>query len=76
MKEVSEQVKAWGFAVNLLRQKEEARVVTAAGQIREIAPDVDLEVVVATPDTPAQEKAYEEGPAGVSFAGGQHPRAG
>jgi hypothetical protein len=60
LEEVSVQVKAWAFAISLLRRKEEARVMTATGQTSRIAHDVDLEVVIASPGTPAQQRAYEE----------------
>ncbi|MFC7387015.1 DUF3037 domain-containing protein [Sphaerisporangium rhizosphaerae] len=54
------QVKAWGFALERLRRGDEARVVDARGRVSEVAPDVDLQVVIATPETPQQDTAYEE----------------
>jgi hypothetical protein len=58
--EVSTQVKAWAYAVGLLRNREEARIVSASDQVSRIAPDVDVEVVVARPQTAEQVRAYEE----------------
>jgi len=60
VEEVSVQVKAWGYAIGLLRDRQEARLVSADEQVSEIAPDVDLEVVVAQPKTVEQHRAYEE----------------
>lgn len=57
--EVSTQVKAWAYALGRVRDGETARVV-AGDQVSTIAPDVDLQVVVARPKTRDQEKAYEE----------------
>jgi Protein of unknown function (DUF3037) len=58
--EVSTQVKAWAYAIQLLRGKEEARLVSAREQVSGIAHDVDLEVVVAPPKTTEQIRAYDE----------------
>ncbi len=58
--EVSTQVKAWAFAVGLLRAREEARLVSAREQVSSIDPDVDLEVVIAPPETAEQVRAYDE----------------
>lgn len=60
MEEVSVQIKAWAFAIGQLREKEDARVMTATGQVSQIMHDVDLEVVAASPSTPEQQRAYEE----------------
>jgi Protein of unknown function (DUF3037) len=58
--EVPTQVKAWAYAVGLLRAHQEARLISATNQIRHISPDVDVEVVVARPRTAEQVRAYEE----------------
>ncbi len=57
--EVSTQVKAWAYALGRVRDGEEARVV-AGTAVSTIHPDVDLQVVVARPKTPDQEKAFDE----------------
>ena len=54
------QVKAWGFALERLRGGDEARLVDAQGRLSTISKNVDLQIVVATPETPEQEAAYEE----------------
>jgi len=54
------QVKAWGFALERLRGGDEARLVDAQGQLSTVTQNVDLQIVVATPETPEQEAAYEE----------------
>ncbi|MFC4535068.1 DUF3037 domain-containing protein [Sphaerisporangium dianthi] len=54
------QVKAWGFALERLRRGDEAKVVDARGRVSEVGSDVDLQVVIATPETPQQDTAYEE----------------
>jgi hypothetical protein len=54
------QVKAWGFALERLRRGDQARMVDAQGRSSEVARDVDLQVVIATPETPQQDAAYEE----------------
>ncbi|MEV4072408.1 hypothetical protein [Nonomuraea fuscirosea] len=54
------QVKAWGFALERLRGGDEGRLVDAQGQLSAIAKNVDLQIVVATPETSEQEVAYEE----------------
>jgi hypothetical protein len=58
--EVSEQVKAWAYAIGLLRAQQEARVVSTRDQVSEIASDVDLEVVIAPPKSLEQRRAYDE----------------
>ncbi|GAA2204015.1 hypothetical protein GCM10009850_001350 [Nonomuraea monospora] len=58
--EVPDRVKSWGYAIGRFRDGEEARVVDALGNVSLITPDVDLEVVIAPPETPAETKAYEE----------------
>ncbi|MEO3805042.1 DUF3037 domain-containing protein [Nonomuraea sp. B1E8] len=54
------QVKAWGFALERLRRGDEARLVDAQGQLSSVSKNVDLQIVVATPETSEQEAAYEE----------------
>ncbi|MFG1705884.1 DUF3037 domain-containing protein [Nonomuraea sp. M3C6] len=58
--EVPDRVKSWGYAIGRFRDGEDARVVDAFGNVSRIAPDVDLEVVIAPPETPEEIKAYEE----------------
>ena len=57
---LSEQVKAWGYAVRSLRDGEKARVLTTDAWSGAVEPDVDVEVVVAEPRTPRQTDAYLE----------------
>ncbi|GII80092.1 hypothetical protein Sru01_50740 [Sphaerisporangium rufum] len=54
------QVKAWGFALERLRTGDQGRLVDALGRLSEISSNVDLRVVIATPETAQQEAAYEE----------------
>ncbi|MEV0821134.1 hypothetical protein [Nonomuraea rubra] len=49
-----------GYAVGRFRDGEEARVVDAFGNVSRITRDMNLEVVVAPPETPEETKAYEE----------------
>ncbi|AQZ60226.1 unnamed protein product [[Actinomadura] parvosata subsp. kistnae] len=58
--EVPDRVKSWGYALGRFRDGEDARVVDALGNVSRIARDVDLEVVIAPPETPEETKAYEE----------------
>ncbi|MFC4585342.1 DUF3037 domain-containing protein [Sphaerisporangium corydalis] len=58
--EVSQQVKAWAYAMERLRGGEEARVVDTQNRMSTITRNVDLQVVIATPTTPEQIVAYEE----------------
>jgi hypothetical protein len=58
--EVSTQVKAWGYALRLLRDGEDARVVSSDERLTTVSRDVDLQVVVASPQTPEQETVFEE----------------
>ncbi|GAA3420760.1 DUF3037 domain-containing protein [Streptosporangium vulgare] len=59
--EVSMQVKAWGYALDRLRQGEEARVIDSTNQqVSTIDSSVDLQVVIAPPQTAAQERVFEE----------------
>lgn len=57
----STQVKAWGYALRSLREGEEARIVSADGTVSEIeSKDVNLQILVAPPETSAQSAVYEE----------------
>ncbi|MEV5888271.1 hypothetical protein [Nonomuraea fuscirosea] len=49
-----------GFALERLRGGDEGRLVDAQGQLSTIAENVDLQIVVATPEISEQEVAYEE----------------
>ncbi len=53
-------IKAWAFAVGMLRGGDDARVITASGPAVEISSEVEVEVVVAEPETSEQVRAYEE----------------
>jgi hypothetical protein len=57
---VSEQVKAWAYALKCLRDGEDSRVAGVDDWISNVASDVDLEVVVIQPNTSEQELVYEE----------------
>jgi hypothetical protein len=57
---VSEQVKAWAYALKCLRDGLDARVVSVDDRISSVAQDVDLEVVVIQPRTPEQRLVYQE----------------
>lgn len=59
--EVSMQVKAWGYALERLRHGESARVVDKTNdQVSTIDRNVDLQVVVASPETAEQKRVYAE----------------
>jgi hypothetical protein len=54
-------VKAWGYALGRLRAgTDDARIVDAQSRASSIDRGVDLEVVVASPKTSAQQQVYEE----------------
>lgn len=58
--EVSMQVKAWGYALRLLRDGEDARVVDSNERFTTVSRDVDVQVIVASPKTRNQEIIFEE----------------
>jgi len=58
--EVSTQVKAWGYALRLLRDGEDARVIGPDERLASVFHDVDLQAVIASPRTPQQVAVYEE----------------
>jgi hypothetical protein len=58
--EVSTQVKAWGYALRLLRDGEDARVVISDERLTTVSCDVDLQVVVASPKSREQETVFNE----------------
>lgn len=58
--EVSTQVKAWGYALRLLRDGEDARVVGSDERLTTVSRDVDIQVVVASPRTREQGAVFEE----------------
>lgn len=60
MDEVSTQVKAWGYALRLIRDGEEARVTGFDECVTTVSNDVDLQVVVASPKTREQETVFAE----------------
>jgi len=60
VEDVALQVKAWAYALRGLRAGDGARVVTTAHEASTIAKDVDLEVVVAEPQSDPQTAVYEE----------------
>jgi Protein of unknown function (DUF3037) len=60
---VSEQVKAWGYAIGRLREGEQAHVQDVASVQdwgRAVDPKVDVQVVVTDPTTQEQEDAFGE----------------
>lgn len=57
---VSEQVKAWAYALKCLRDGLDSRVVSADEQVSNVEGDVDLQVVVIEPRTPEQQLVYQE----------------
>jgi Protein of unknown function (DUF3037) len=57
---VSEQVKAWAYALKCLRDGLESRVVAVDDHVSGVAKDVELEVVVIRPRTQQQNLVYEE----------------
>ncbi|GAA0430547.1 hypothetical protein Acor_46260 [Acrocarpospora corrugata] len=58
--EVSLQVKAWGYAMERLRDGDGARVEDSQGHRSTVDQSVDLQVVVAPPETPEQREVYQE----------------
>lgn len=60
VEDVPVQVKAWGYAIEQLRQDQGARLMTSGGSLSKITPDVDVEVVLVQPQTGEQQRAYEE----------------
>jgi hypothetical protein len=60
---ISEQVKAWGYALTRLREGMQARLIDANDAVAGVAAGVDLQVVVAPPVTSGQgdqQEAYQE----------------
>lgn len=58
--DLSTQVKAWAFPIGRLRAADDARVISAGEAVSRVAPDVDVQVIVAEPRTNEQIRAYEE----------------
>ncbi|GAA0977896.1 hypothetical protein GCM10009555_039870 [Acrocarpospora macrocephala] len=58
--DVSLQVKAWGYAMERLRDGDGARVEDSQGHRSTVDQNVDLQVVVALPETPEQGEVYQE----------------
>jgi hypothetical protein len=58
--EIATQVKAWGYALNRVKDGEAARVIAADNHVSELGKDVDLQVAVAPPRTDDQRRVYEE----------------
>lgn len=57
--EITTQVKSWAYALRRILDGETARVISDS-QVSTIAPDVDLQIVVAPPKTAEQTEAFEE----------------
>lgn len=57
---VSEQVKAWAYALSRLRDGMDSRIVGVDEWVSDVTSDVDLQVVVAPPRTGEQENVYKE----------------
>jgi hypothetical protein len=53
-------IKAWAFAIGMLRGKEEARILSDRAQVSPVGADVDIQVVVAEPQTHEQVRVYTE----------------
>ncbi|MET7333846.1 DUF3037 domain-containing protein [Nonomuraea sp. NPDC005650] len=60
VEDVPMKVKAWGYALERLRRGEDARVIDSVGRTSTISPNVDLQVVIAPPQTRQQRDAFEE----------------
>ncbi|WP_066373872.1 DUF3037 domain-containing protein [Herbidospora mongoliensis] len=58
--EVPLRIKAWGYALQRLRSGDTARVIDSAGRVSEIDQHVDLQVMIAPPETSEQVAAFEE----------------
>lgn len=58
--DVSTQVKAWGYALQRVRDGDEARVLDGNHEPAAVESDVPIEVVVVGPKTPEQENIYGE----------------
>jgi hypothetical protein len=58
--DLATQVKAWGYTVRLLRDGNEARIVDANENVSNVASDVDVAVVIASPTNNQQRAVYEE----------------
>lgn len=58
--DIATQVKAWGYALNRVKEGEAARVVAADNRVSGLTREVDLQVAVAPPRTADQRKVYEE----------------
>ncbi len=58
--EVGTQVKAWAYALERLRSREEARLMWADGATAAVADDIRLAVIVSDAQTPEQRTVREE----------------
>lgn len=58
--DVPMKVKAWGYALKELRGGVDSRVVDSIGRVSSIDSNVDLQVLVAPPETSDQAVAFEE----------------
>jgi Protein of unknown function (DUF3037) len=59
--QVTDSVKAWGFAVSRLRDHDAARLMTGSGpESLEVSDDVQVNVIIAEPENASQMSAYEE----------------
>jgi len=54
------QVKAWGYALRLIRDGEDARVVGSDEHLTPVLRDVNIQVVVASPRTREQTVVFNE----------------
>lgn len=60
VEDVSTEVKSWGYALGRLRDGEEARLITRSGAAVPIKSDVEIDVLLARPQTTHQQDVFEE----------------
>jgi hypothetical protein len=64
VEEISTQVKSWAYALSRLRDGIETRIISAGSDLQgnqsTVPADVDLEVVIVTPETERQRQVFDE----------------
>jgi hypothetical protein len=60
VEDVSTEVKSWGYALRRLRDGDEARVISREGDVLQVEPDVEIDVLLAAPATQRQTDVYDE----------------
>jgi hypothetical protein len=58
--EISVEVKSWGYALRRVRDGEASRLLGDEDHVSVVGPDIDIEVVIAPPDTAHQQEVFEE----------------